>query len=301
MKYEKPRALKRGGVIALIRPAGKIEEQRIQQAADSLRAEGYFVVFYPQKTKAHSYFAASDQERAAEWMWAFTQPGIDCVWACRGGYGSQRIIPQLDVRALKKAQPRIFVGYSDLTFMHHWHLNVLGRVSFHGPLLGHLQKTDLRAALREIEALSSRPQKQVWSEARVIRGGQARGLLVGGNMSLLQSAGVAALPKTKMILALEDIHEDFYRLDRMIWNLIHAGYDQWVEGVLLGSFKNCGRKDHRVFPRSIWIESLKRLTQGPLLEACRFGHGLRRQRILPLGLSVQMRDREVQFEEGAVI
>jgi muramoyltetrapeptide carboxypeptidase len=297
---QKPKALSKGGVIALIRPAGHIDEAKVQKAAEALRSEGYFVVLHPEKQKKFFTLAASDEARAREWMWAFTQPGIDCVWACRGGYGSQRILPYLKLNALKKAKARIFVGYSDLTFMHHWHFNVLKRVSFHGPLLGHLDKAAIRKALAEIDGLPQKPEAQTWSEARVIRSGGARGILMGGNLSLLQTSGPAALPHQNMILAIEDVREDYYRLDRMVWNLIHAGYSKWVRGIIVGSLEACGERDRQVFPIRLLQESLKKLSSGPIWWGARFGHGLKNQRVLALGCRVSMRGRSLRYEESAV-
>ena len=117
---------------------------------------------------------------------------------------------------------------------------------------------------------------------------------------MLCTSGVAQLPRQDLVLAIEDIKEDFYRIDRMIWNLIHAGYDRHVKGVILGTFKDCGKRDRKVFPLSLVMDSLKKLTKGPLVMGARFGHGLKNQRILALGSQVKLQNRSLRYLEGVV-
>ncbi len=287
--------LKPGDTIALIEPAGKLDSKQIDQAADHLRNLGFFVVRYSKPKTKHSYFSAKDEDRAREWMWAFTEPGIKCVWACRGGYGSVRLLPHLDWNKISRAPARIFLGYSDLTFMHQVIQNRLKWPSFHGPLFGHLDRRGIKNALVQISHDHfSQPQK--FSEVKILRSGSAKGTLVGGNLSLLCTAGLAELPRRPIILAIEDIHEDHYRLDRMVWNLIQAGYDHYVRGIIVGTLTACGEKDRKQFPLRIFEQSLMRLTKGPIWMGARFGHGLKgRQRVLALGQDVQMAGRALRY------
>src|SRR5690606_30890809 len=131
-------------------------------------------------------------------------------------------------------------------------------------------------------------------EVKVIQKGRAKGMLVGGNLSLLQSFGPSALPRRPLILALEDVNEDCYRIDRMIWSLIHAGYGKWVKALILGTFHRCG-KDRDQFPKSKLIESFKTLCYGPIWWGAKFGHGLKTQRILGLGSLVEVREKELRY------
>lgn len=302
MKFKslkKPRALKPGDTIALIQPAGKLDLKIQAAVAKDLRSLGYFVVEYSKKRKSHSYFSANDDDRKAEWLWAFREPGIDAVMACRGGYGSPRLLAQLSPKEQAQMRCKIFMGYSDLTFAHHWLLQQKGWLSFHGPLVGHLDRPRLKQVLSDLQAFDSGPRVESWSEVREVRRGVGLGRLVGGNLSLLQTSGPAALPKEKMILCLEDVNEDFYRLDRMIWNLILAGYSSLIQGVIVGSLLGCG-KDRAQFPWREVESSLGRLTQGPIWTGARFGHGVKHQRLLALGSRVRMKGRRLYYLEGQV-
>jgi len=297
---KKPAALKPGDTIALIRPAGSLDQKHMDSVAHHLRRLGFFVATYPAPKKKAAYFSASDEHRAAEWMWAFTEPGIKCVWACRGGYGSARMLSLLDVKKLKSAPPKLFIGYSDITLLHQWHLNEMNRVSLHGSLLGILNPAEIKYAVNEVLKLTSSSRAENWSEVKILQKGSARGVLAGGNLSLLQTSGVAALPREPMILVLEDVNEDFYSLDRMIWTLIHAGYSQYVKGIILGTLKGCGAKDKNIFPFSYVEDSLKKLCRGPIWTQAKFGHGLRKQRLLALGCRVSIHQKILRYQEGQV-
>jgi len=297
---ERALALKPGDTIALVRPAGGLDQKHMDAVSKCLRSLGFFVASYPLPKKKAAYFAGSDEHRAAEWMWAFTEPGIKCVWACRGGYGSARTLELLNQKKLKKSPPKMFINYSDLTLLHQWHLNAMNRVSFHGSILGILKPAEIKFAVNEVLKLQSKPHIQKWSEIKVLQSGSAKGVLVGGNLSLLQTSGVAALPRQPMILALEDVNEDFYSLDRMIWTLIHAGYAPFVKGIILGTLKGCGANDKKIFPFTYVEESLRRLCKGPIWTRAKFGHGLRKQRLLALGCRVAMREKVLHYLEGQV-
>jgi muramoyltetrapeptide carboxypeptidase len=98
-----------------------------------------------------------------------------------------------------------------------------------------------------------------------------------------------------MILAVEDVNENYYRLDRMLRNLVDAGYDRNIRGIICGSFLNCGEKDRATFKFERVVESLKTLTQGPIWLKGRFGHGVRNQRILPLGRKVELSGKTMSY------
>ncbi len=305
VKLKKPRPLESGDTIAVIRPAGRIDQKHYLSTLKWIRELGFCVAEFGGPHRKDSYFAASDETRAREIQWAFSEPGIRLVIAARGGYGSQRALDHLSARDLKTWSPRIFVGYSDITYMHQWIQNQLGWTTIHGPLAGFLNKPALKKLFDGLIGLRQYPDSEIWTEATLIgKRKSADGILVGGNLSLLQTAGQAALPREKIILAIEDIAENYYRLDRMIWNLIQAGYDKSVQGILLGSLHMCGRDDARSFGQKKFIESLQRLCAGPILMNCRFGHGFREknklQRLLPLGVKMSISGNKVLYHEPVV-
>lgn len=286
--------LQRGDTVTLVRPAAKLDEDSFLKTEDLLRSLGFFVVRYPKGFSKDSYFSAPDEERAAELNWAFSEPGIRAVFACRGGYGCVRTLSKIRRQDLQSWKPKIFVGYSDLTYAHQWIQNQLGWISFHGDLIGQVEANCVEELVTNLTALSSSEfRKQTWSEVEVLRSGDASGKLVGGNLSLLRRVGPAALPEQPVILAIEDVNEDFYRLDRMIWDLMDSGYSRFVKGVILGSLHGCGKRDSESFGLEKVQESLQLLTKGPVWTQARFGHGLSSQRLLALGAKVRMQQNKV--------
>ena len=301
-----PPALKIGDTVAVIRPAGLVADSDFKTSVSALRSLGFCVAIFDDfisKSQGHSqaalrkkdsYFAASDEFRARELDWALSEPGIRAVFCARGGYGSVRTLHALmsgfSPAKISKWQPKIFIGYSDITYLHQWLLRELGWISFHGPLVGKMQRPQWQSLLKDVLDLPALPAVQKWTEARLLRGGKsAAGKLIGGNLSLFRLQGRAALLEGPVILALEDVNEDFYRLDRMVWNLIDSQYHSQIAGILVGSLLNCDKKEGaKTFGKKRFFESLQRLTKGPIWTNCRFGHGFKKQRILALGAEVEM-------------
>lgn len=296
-----PSQLHYGDTIALVRPSSRLDEKAYVSALHNLRDLGFCVAEYSGRRRKDSFFAASDEDRAQELHWAFREPGIRAVLVCRGGYGSQRALQCLKPSDWAQWKPKLVVGYSDTTYLHQWLQNQLGWISIHGPLVGFLDKISLQKLGRSLTELPVEKSESLWSEVtQQGRNVRARGRLVGGNLSLLSVRGPAELPQEDLILALEDVNENFYRIDRMLRSLIDAGYDRHIRGIILGTFKGCGEKDGRSFGFHRILETLRNLCRGPIWQGARFGHGLKQQRLLPLGLRVEMDGRRLRFLEGVV-
>lgn len=301
-KLKCPEALNHGDSVALILPASRLEQKQFEQTQNALRRLGFFVVTYPHSKKTDLFFSASDEDRALEFEWAMSQPGVSAVFCCRGGYGSVRMLSHIDLKKAKKWTPKLVVGYSDITFLLQWIQNQLGWLGIHGPLLGQLDQSSIRFfASQMLESLPSLHQtKPKWNELKVLRAGQTSGALVGGNLSLFQLVGSGALPTKPVILAIEEVNEDYYRIDRMIWNLIDAGYGRFVKGIVLGSLKNCGKSDSKTFGLKRVHESLLRLTKGPVYFGANFGHGISKQRLLVVGANVRLNQNGVSYSQPVV-
>ncbi len=298
-RVSKPARLHRGDPVALIRPGGYLDEKAFSQTLQWVEEFGFEVFQYKPRMKQDFYFAGTDRERAREWSWAFSNPEIKAVLACRGGYGTMRTLGQLMPAKSKIFKSKILTGFSDLTFAHQWIYNQFRHLSFHSALVGQLPKPDLYYFLNQLLDLPE--QRSDWSllDLEVLQKGSARGVLMGGNLSLFQTAGPASFPKRPMILAIEEINEDFYRIDRSIWSLIHAGYSPWVRGILLGKWTDCGRDQDR-FSFGHLLGSLKKLCSGPIWRTSSFGHSLKRQQILPIGMPVHLTDKKMIWSEGCV-
>jgi len=297
--FQKPEALKVGDTIALVRPCSKLENQDWQKAQKLLRSLGFCIVTYPYQFPKDSFFASNDESRTRELEWALKEPGIKGIFCARGGYGSARSLR--DLKIPKRISPKLIMGYSDVTYLHHWVMNQLNWNSFHGPLVGTLDQGRMKKFLLEMAALSSRAIRIPLSEAKILQSGKSKpARLVGGNLSMLEVAGPASLPKEPILLILEDVNENFYRIDRMLGRLLDAGYDRYVQGIICGKFLNCGKDDKSTFSWKRIEESLKRLTNGPILQNVRFGHGIKNQRIFPLGVRARLSGKTLEVLEGAV-
>ncbi|MDB5036538.1 MAG: LD-carboxypeptidase [Bacteriovoracaceae bacterium] len=299
----KPRRLKKGDTVAIIRPASRLKPVYFNEAKKMLRSLGFCVADYEGRFRADKFFSASDEDRAEELQWAFSEPGIRAVFAARGGYGSQRTLSYISKAMRAKWRPKMLMGYSDVTYLHQWIQNQMGWVSFHGPLLGAISAQMVKKTIDDVLALPRKPEIQKWSEISNIGSKKkARGRLVGGNLSLFQVAGPAALPKKPLILAIEETNENFYRIDRSLGALQDAGYADFIQGIVVGTLNGCGKDDGKVFGLKRIYETLKKLTDGPIWLNARFGHGLqsKQQRILPLGSEVQLSGNQFKILESAV-
>lgn len=290
-----PAALRKGDTIAVIRPAAKIDADKYKRTIDVIRDFGFFVAEFPEASKPFHYFSAEDEYRKREFCWAMQEPGIRAVLCSRAGYGSMRMVNAISKDDLKKFQCKVFAGYSDVTYLHQWLHNQLQWQTFHAPLVGMLNDKDLTHFLSQLTQLSNSQKEEDWAEVVFLQEGEASAALHGGNLSLLRTAGPAKLPEAPFILAIEEVGEEHYALDRLIWSLIDAGYSRYVKGVIVGRLHQCGEKDKESFPIRIVQDSLKRLCKGPILWGAHFGHGLDQQRLLPLGKKIKLKNKSVSY------
>ena len=253
----KPKALKPGDLLGLIAPSGSPKETgQADQGADFLRGLGFRVRTGGSCRQGYGYLAAPDEERAADLTNFFADPEVAGIVCLKGGYGTPRILDRVDYAVIAR-NPKVFVGYSDITGLHlalHRHA---GFPTFHGPMavsfLGGLDEFSAGAWLRALtspKALGILPvppgeDGRPPVPPRALTGGRAEGVLLGGNLSL-----VAALTGTPYsldargkILFLEDIDEEPYRVDRMLTQLRLAGVFDACAGIVLGDWKNCVPKD----------------------------------------------------------
>lgn len=240
----RPPRLRPGARVALVAPAGPMAEERIEVALDRCRRFGLEPVLGASARSLHgTYLAGPDDDRRRDLRRAFGDPGIAAVWALRGGYGTMRLLADLDLSGVPAA-PRAFIGFSDNTAVH-LALHARGVVSFHGPHAGG-DATDLAERTLQQVLWHDRPAGVLPlpddRPAVVLAGGTAEGRLIGGNLSLLAAmCGTPAAPRADgAILFLEDIGEEAYRLDRAWTQLELAGALDGVAGIALGRFTDCG-------------------------------------------------------------
>lgn len=234
--------LRPGDCLGLIAPAGPAEFDTA--AAHAWAAgHGYGLKIFPGVAQASGYLAGSDQVRLADLHAAYANPAIAAVLCIRGGYGSPRLLDKIDY-GLLRANPKPFVGYSDLTALHQALWLETGQVSFHGPMLRpdlltpRLPPTEtllLRMLRGELAKGDTLVHPSDWP-LTPLHGGQAQGRLTGGNLTMIgASLGTPwAIDTEGAILFIEDVNEPLFRIDRTLTQLRLAGRFEGLRGVLLG-------------------------------------------------------------------
>ncbi len=229
-------------VIGIAAPASAFDRGLFERGAAALREMGFAVAAGEAVFEAHGRFAGGDAARASELNRLFADPAVDAILCARGGWGSMRILPAIDYRAIAR-RPKPFVGFSDATALLAALEARCGCPVFHGPMAttladaGEETRAGLAAALR-----GEGPREIPLGGARVLRGGRAQGRIAGGNLTTLcHLLGTPFAPRFDgRILFLEDCGEAPYRIDRMLTQLRLAGGFAGVRGLLLGRFTDCG-------------------------------------------------------------
>jgi muramoyltetrapeptide carboxypeptidase len=295
----KPRPLSEGDRVSLIAPAGSTTEaDRVQRSVTALEALGLEVKASLVCGDMYGYLAGKDKTRVHELEAAFADPGTKGVFCLKGGFGSARILDKIDYSIIE-ANPKVFVGYSDITALHLAFGQRCGLVTFHGPMPSSDMLPVFEPASRESleHAVFSRnggelPQILNPSGRPLVRlsPGVAEGRLVGGNLSLLAaSMGTPWEIDTRgKIVFIEDIDEAPYRIDRMLNQLRLAGKFDSCAGIVIGAWTNCVAGEGK---RSLSIEEViadEILPSGkPVLSGLQAGH-CSPTLTLPLGIRYRL-------------
>jgi muramoyltetrapeptide carboxypeptidase len=245
-------------------------------------AERYRVEFDAGIFCRDGFLAGSDERRLRELNAALKDPEVAAVVAARGGYGTGRIWTLADFGALRGA-PKWLVGFSDITLLHLEAARV-GIASLHAHNVAGLGRADARARQRWLDALEDPFRLRRYTGLACWQPGRAQGVLFGGNLTLLFSAAASGRLHVPdgAVLALEDVTESSYRIDRMLTALRDAGVFDGVSAVLLGEFSDCLPGKHGVPVDQVLFERLSEL-RIPVLSGLAFGHG-RWNEPLPFGL-----------------
>ncbi|MDX3096505.1 LD-carboxypeptidase [Streptomyces sp. ME19-03-3] len=274
---DRPRRLVPGDRVAVVAPSGPVPRERLDAGLDILRGWDLDPVVAPHVLDRHPtfpYLAGPDAARAHDFQEAWCDPSVAAVFCARGGYGAQRMSDLLDWEALRAAGPKILLGFSDITALHEAFAVRLGLATLHGTMIaaqGFLKDDATRAQLRDILFEPERAMVLGAPTARPLVPGTARGVTVGGCLALL-AAGLGT-PDARSgarggILLLEDIGEEPYRIDRMLTQLLRAGWLDGVAGIALGSWRDCGPYAE---VRAVLLDRLGGLGV-PVVEELGFGH-----------------------------
>jgi muramoyltetrapeptide carboxypeptidase len=239
--------LRAGDRVAVVAPAGPVREPALDAGLDVLRSWGLEVEETEHVRGRHDrlgYLAADDAARAQDLTRAWSDPDLAAVLCARGGYGTQRMVDLLDWQSLAQARPKTLVGFSDITALHQAFAARLGLSTIHGPSVSSLASADeeSREHLRLMLFQPSAGTTLTPAPARRLLGGRAEGVLVGGNLALL-AAGIgtgSSLSAAESVVVLEDVSEAPYRLDRLLTQLLRAGWFDGARGIVVGALTDCG-------------------------------------------------------------
>jgi len=246
----RPAFLNRGDWVGIASPAKLLEEGALDPGLNILESWGLSVTVGEHAYHRYHQFAGSDKERILDFQKMIDDPRIKAIFCARGGYGSSRILDDLNFEPLQK-DPKWVIGFSDITVFL-CQLNVLGIQGIHGPMPAFFEGNARQESVKSLKkALFGDPLYIQAPLHALNRPGNVEGELVGGNLSLIcHLLGTATeLDTAGKILFLEEIEEDLYRFDRMMVQLKRAGKLRRIVGLIIGQFSQM--KDNRVpFGRS---------------------------------------------------
>jgi muramoyltetrapeptide carboxypeptidase len=295
----KPCALKLGDTVALVSPASPVSNEKLEAMIGLLGEQGYRVKVSKHALDKNGYLAGSDKNRAEDLQRAFADPTISAVICTRGGYGSARILPHLDIDEMAGAR-KLFGGFSDITSIH-LALNNRGLPTLHSPMALTLHyprapwvvDSFLRSLKGDLTIPSDAPH------GNTIKGGIAEGVSAGGCMCLLTDAiGTpdAFEPEGK-ILFLEDVDEAPHRIDAMLTHLKSSGILDRISGLVVGEMTRTDEKADQTIGHGDWKEIFRerlRELNIPSIIDFPFGHA---KNMLTLGLGVRV---ELNADLGTV-
>lgn len=275
-----PKRLKKGDTIGVVAPASPPDMKMLENGIEIIETMGFKVRRGKNLSKIHGYLAGSDQERVDDIHEMFLNPDIAGIICASGGYGSGRLADQLNYNLIAE-NPKVFWGYSDITYLHTAIRQETELVTFHGPMISsdagrqdfHPISVRLFQQLAEPITLSYTEDD---SPLTVLAEGEATGELVGGNLSLLVSTlGTPYEINTKdKLLLIEDVGEEPYRIDDMLNQLRLAGKLDEAAGIVVGSFTNvkpARKRKNTLYLEDVFEEYLTVLHK-PVLSGFLIGH-----------------------------
>ncbi len=288
----RPPAIAQRAAIRIVAPASFARRERVDSGLKALRSIGFTPKLAVNALRRGPiYFAGTPEQRLADLHAAFADDSASAIMAVRGGYGSNYLLRGLDLKLIAR-HPKPFFAYSDLTGVQLRLLDKLGFPAFHGPMLAADFFAEDGVHMESFSAaLAGRPYALGADEGlRALQPGTARGVLYGGCLSILVSLiGTPWEPQTEgKLLFLEDVGVKPYQIDRMIWQLRHAGKLKGVRGIIFGEMLECVSKDAPGHLLEDAIRSALNGFKGPIAIGLRSGHVSRQNVTLTLGVRAEL-------------
>lgn len=306
MMYTSPGKLKSGDKIGIVSPATRPpDEKKLQRGIAYLKSKGFAVKVGSHVLDEYGYLAGRDQDRADDLNAMFRDPAIKAIICSRGGYGTPRLLHLIDYEAIRE-NPKIFVGYSDITALQHALLAQSNLITFSGPMVAvemgagidPFTETQFWPLLTESNttvSLNNPPEMQL----QVINPGVAKGRIVGGCLSVFTPLiGTPYMPDYQdAILVIEDIDEEPYSIDRNLSHLKAAGIFNRIKAIVFGQFLDSGPKDPSKPSLTILqvIQDIVGELSIPIVVNYAYGHG-KRKNTIPIGAMAQIDTTAGKFE-----
>ncbi len=308
--FIRPHRLHPGDTIGIVSPASPFNPEAFQSGVGKLERLGFRVKYSQAIFSQYHFLTSEDKQRAEQINGMFADKTVKAIFCANGGYGSIRTIPHLDAEIIHN-NPKIFVGYSDITILLVYLLSTTQMVVFHGPVISgeineKINPLTLDYLLRAITGTAATGALRLAS-LKALRAGKVTGILVGGNASLLtRSLGTPyEINTANRILFLEDNCDDFEEIDSQLIHLRMADKFKQVKGIIFGELVTWAARERK---RKVLQEILKDILQDlkvPVVYGFPSGHIKPGEAniTLPLGVPVTINadEPEIIMEESGVI
>lgn len=304
----KAKRLYGGDVIGLVCPAGRVSEPRLNQSIDILKNMGLRIKLGSHVRDSWGYLAGSDAARALDINRMFADQDVKGILCVRGGFGTTRILDMLDYDVIAR-NPKVFVGYSDITALHLALARRTGLVSFHGPMAAEMNQyfPEYNRSHFERALFCSQPIGEIvnpeGTKAPVtLYPGRVEGPIRGGNLSLLCSTiGTPYEIDTRgCIFFVEEIGEPPYKIDRMFTHLIMAGKFKDAKGFVFGQWKGCVDPKHSDRDVNSLLDEIADRYKKPCLSDLMIGHD-KYNITIPMGCSGMIEGGRLYITESGVV
>jgi muramoyltetrapeptide carboxypeptidase len=285
IKPIRPPRLEQGDTIGIVAPAGPFDPEKFKQGETVLKNMGLRIFYDEGIFQHHGFLAGTDAQRADQLNRLFADPSVQAIICARGGYGSMRLLPLLDFKTIR-ANPKIFIGFSDISALLAALYEQGGLITFHGPMVTSLaDATEKTISAMKTALTSDGPLELIPEDGKTIKPGMCSGILAGGNLTTLcHLLGTPYAPNFKgKILFLEDVGEVTYRIDRMLTQMKLAESLNGIAGLILGAFKKCGQMNEIVEI----FDNIFHDADIPILAGFDIGHG-KTNLTVPIGLNATL-------------
>ena len=297
---KRPKRLKQGDKVGVVAPAGPVDPKLLKKGLRTLERMGFCPILAEHVFSKDRYLAGTDEQRVQDINNLFGDSEIKGIFCARGGYGANRVLPNLDSSIIRR-NPKVFVGSSDITLLLLFLVQQCSLVTFHGPMVaGNFGRYPMSKSKRQFKEMlfGNRSGKFLTAQgARIFRPGNAEGKVIGGCLTLIcRSLGTPWEVKTRnKILFLEDVNEPLYKIDVMLCHLKQAGKLKGIRGIVFGEMINCPPFKKKEGSFKEILSDVFSESSFPILTNFPSGHG-REMLTLPMGVEARLNTESKSLE-----